>query len=172
MCASSAQATDIYSVPAIGWAGFYVGGDVGAGISDETDDSFFAGGFHAGYNWQTNNVVLGLENSITFIDAPDIDYVATLRARLGYAAGNSLVYGTGGLAFASLPEDLASIIDIDDTAWGWAAGGGYEFKRDSGWSVGAEALYYNFDIDGEDADAWTVMGRISYHLGGRNDGYK
>ena len=77
------------------------------------------GGVQAGYNWRLNSgLLLGVEGDISFpnyLPSNHVvssavtalssaeerwDYVASLRARLGYATGNWLFYATGGAAFA------------------------------------------------------------------------
>lgn len=168
--APAAGATDIYSgMPAIGWTGFYIGGHIGDAVNDESGDSFFAGGVHAGYNWQTQgNVVVGVEGSFSGTAAEDVDSIASLRARLGYAMGNSLIYATGGFTHFSLNDDYF----YDDSASGWTAGAGWEYKWGPSWSVGFEANYYDFEVDDMDEDAWTVFGRISYHFGYGSPSYK
>ncbi len=200
--AASAQAADIYRdggykdppvapveyLPAITWTGFYFGGDVGAAFNDdnsymylfEDDETFDDGndnttwlaGVHVGYNWQNpTGLVLGLEGDVSFAD--NIDYLASIRGRIGYAMNSTMVYATGGAAFMGLERDLFD----DDTVEGWVAGVGLEHKLAQNLSVGLEGLYYNFgdgsdhDIPGgfyheDDKDFWVVRARVSYHFGG------
>ncbi len=118
----------------------------------DDDDSTFVGGVHVGYNWQMDSRVFGIEGDIDFAD--DIDYLATLRARLGYASGNFLLYATAGVAFAgfddkaisfSTPDYSYSLVsDDDDRRIGFVVGGGVEYKLRANWSVGVEGLYYRF----------------------------
>jgi opacity protein-like surface antigen len=126
------------------------------------DDTSWLGGVHFGYNWQrSNGVVLGLEGDVSFLD--DIDYLASVRARLGYAAGSTLLYATGGVAFLGLDDAFGD----DDTGTGWVAGLGVEHKLRDSWSVGLEGLYYAFDdIDSfdDDLEFWTVRARLTYHF--------
>jgi outer membrane immunogenic protein len=138
------------------WTGFYVGGNVGYGWGTARDDPSFSqpgtdpaflatfdesdsdkvngviGGAQAGYNWQVNNFVLGLETDIqgsvqkgtdTFdsviqflglsgsdhnpasvVDANKLDWFGTTRARLGLAVDRWLVYGTGGVAYGEVNQ--------------------------------------------------------------------
>ena len=180
--------------PAITWTGFYVGAHVGSTFDDtaedddgdevEFDESLVAG-IHVGYNWQkSSNWVLGIEGSWDFLDSElEVDgddtglednYLASIRARLGYAAGNTLLYATGGIAF--LDSDL-----YDDTTTGWVAGVGLDHKLGQNFSIGVEGLYYSFDdelnsdfFDGDaERDLWTIQARLTYHLGGYgHDGLK
>src|SRR5262249_5565410 len=62
-------------------------------------------GLHAGYNFQTGNIVWGLEGDIThagniknksFTDQLHTNVLASIRGRLGLAMDRILVYATGG----------------------------------------------------------------------------
>ena len=87
--ATGAQAADIAARPAYkapvmapapwSWAGFYVGGNVGfAHARTEIDSPNYVlssaisthsgviGGLQAGYNWQLNSFVVGLEGDLSF----------------------------------------------------------------------------------------------------------
>ena len=159
-------------VPSITWTGFYVGGHLGAAFSDNEDvdiidDAAFLAGAHLGYNWQgPSNIVIGIEGDVSFLD--DIDYLASVRGRLGYAFGPRLAYVTGGAAFLGFDENLAG----DDSDTGWVAGLGLEHKLRENVSIGAEALYYGFE--GEDTDDdnnfWTARARLTYHFNGGHGG--
>jgi outer membrane immunogenic protein len=83
-----------------------------------------------------------------------IDSFSTVRARVGYAAGNVLFYGTGGIAWAH--ETLnTSGISVQFVSFpfasgetrrveGWAAGGGIEWGLMSNWSAKLEYLRLDF----------------------------
>lgn len=182
---SAANAADVYErgsykdapvayAPALGWTGFYLGANVGAAFNDndveiageDDDDTVLIGGLHVGYNWQKpSNVVLGIEADVNFAD--DIDYLATIRGRLGYAAGPTLFYATGGVAFIGFDDAFSD----DDSETGWTAGLGLEHKLRENVSLGVEGLYYDFgDNDfGGDTDFWTLRARLTYHFGGGYD---
>lgn len=180
--------------PSITWTGFYLGAHAGSTFNDTLSLDFesnkldrqFGGdfdvdevgiaGLHLGYNWQTaRNLVLGVEGSVTFpFDSDDlgIDYLATIRGRLGYAFDSTLVYGTGGVAFATVDDER-----FDDTTTGWVAGLGVEHKLRDNLSVGLEGLYYAFEDESDNVaigsveaerDFWTVQARITYHFGNRH----
>ena len=161
--------------PVLSWTGFYFGVNAGASFSDienedgDDSDAAFVGGLHVGYNWQKHGPwVFGLEGDVSFAD--DIDYLATIRGRLGYAVGPTLVYATGGAAFLGVEDNSGD----DDTITGWVAGGGLEHKLRENVSIGVEGLYYSFDGDDfgsdDDADTFTVRARLTYHLGGGGHG--
>jgi outer membrane immunogenic protein len=197
--AAAASAADVYDrkgsfkdapesyAPPITWTGFYVGVHAGATFDDHVDtsndrlenpniDSAFLGGVHVGYNWQRSpNWVLGIEGSVDFVDDELhgdglTDYLASIRGRIGYAFGEHLLYGTGGVAFLSYDSDRS----IDD-AVGFVVGAGLERKLTNNISVGVEGLYYDFSSESNvqdtdvDRDFWTVQARLSYHF---NRGYE
>ncbi len=105
------------------WTGIYAGGLIGGVISDSDltfdvldtasiDASGGLVGATAGYNWDVGRVVAGIEADASFLDVRgsstdfDDEYEAqikslfTLRARMGFKAGDALIYGTAGLAGA------------------------------------------------------------------------
>lgn len=118
--------------------------------SDETERSLLSG-VHVGYNWQEGSRVFGLEGDVSF--AKGIDYLASLRARLGHSVDNTLFYGTAGIAFAGFKDKTIDVayggyddsFDIDgDKKIGLVLGGGIEHKLASNVSIGLEGLYYFF----------------------------
>lgn len=178
---SLANAADVYeggslkdspadATPYIGWAGFYAGGHLG-GVWDDSedaelfDDTAFTAGIHGGYNWQMSDVfVAGLEADLGFVD--DVDYLASIRGRLGYTTGPMLAYVTGGIAFIGFDDDVFG----DDAETGYVIGAGLDYKLRDNWSIGGDALYYGFDDAGDtghDANFWVARARLTYHLGGR-----
>ncbi|MGE0611744.1 MAG: outer membrane protein [Hyphomicrobiales bacterium] len=161
------------SKPAPSWAGWYLGGHLG-GVVDGDDD--FIGGAHLGYNWQPGNVVYGIEGDISFADR--IDYLASIRGRLGLALGpRALLYGTAGVAFIDADQTFVTpagaVFTDSQSEVGFAGGGGLEFKLADNISAGVEALYYAFDDDNQvnafaqdDLDFTVVRARLTYHFGG------
>jgi len=166
-------------VPSITWTGFYIGANAGAAFSDNedveilSDDAVFAGGGHLGYNWQgPSNIVIGVEGDVSYLDDENIEYLATVRGRLGYAFGPRLAYVTGGAAFIGFDDELSS---GDDSDTGYVVGGGLEHKLRENLSIGAEALYYGFENDDngdEDNNFWTARARLTYHFNGGRDALK
>lgn len=127
----------------------------------------FAGGGQLGYNYQINSFVFGIEGdfsgiankaSLTFTPpfnlpisaTADLNWMATVRGRLGLAFGQALVYGTGGVAFARFSDawgrTFAGGRDFtrDETRNGWVAGGGFEYMITRNWTVRVEGLYADF----------------------------
>jgi opacity protein-like surface antigen len=76
------------------------GGAGGAALLSFEDDSSFIGGAHLGYNWQNNKIVYGLEGDLSLGDDNFRDYLASIRARLGYTMGSHMFYATAGIAFS------------------------------------------------------------------------
>jgi outer membrane immunogenic protein len=94
----------------------------------------------------------------------ELDYLATVRGRLGFAFNNILVYGTGGLAFgrvestadvtASLgPEFLALAASGGETHIGWTAGAGVEAMLTPNLSAKLEYLYADLGWENHRAPA-------------------
>ncbi|OAF14162.1 outer membrane protein [Bradyrhizobium neotropicale] len=174
--------------PAYNWTGFYVGGNVGGqwGSSDPTtstvwspsgyfignnvralnavgaqhvNSSSVTGGFTAGYNWQVNQAVFGLEGDINYFGFKDsatgsakypccassftvnssvsADWLATIRGRIGFLATPSwLIYATGGAAIADVKANF-NFTDTDDAA---TESGSIRDTR-VGWTAGVGGEY-------------------------------
>lgn len=166
ICVSaSAQAADIYgrrpyaqpytvSQPlANSWIGPYIGGNLGYGWGDVSNNgakpSGVLGGLQAGYNWQNGAWVAGIEADIQLTSADDTfaawkfsnPWFGTLRGRVGYAFNNILLYGTGGLAFGALKAQLPGGLSETNTSAGWTVGVGAEVALNQNWSAKVEYLY-------------------------------
>jgi outer membrane immunogenic protein len=130
-----------------------------------------AGGIQTGYNWQWGNVVAGIEGDITFmrnntnlsaaLPPPSIsppaalsqtarlDWLMTVRPRIGYAWDNWLFYVTGGWAMGKavfsdqLTDSVGAVMGttMSRELNGWTAGAGVEYGLVSGWTLKAEYLY-------------------------------
>ncbi len=69
-------------------------------------------------------------------------FFGTLRARLGYAFGRVLVYGTGGLADGKVQAGFNPPATFDSAInFGWTAGAGVEFAFADNWTAKVEYLY-------------------------------
>jgi outer membrane immunogenic protein len=139
--------------------------------------AFTAGG-QAGYNWQTGILVLGVEgdlNSVLFTSSGDsgvrptpplspgigtyhfseslsTDWLATLRGRIGYSMDHTLIYATGGAAWANIDFTQMSgpfigcggcsvTTSTSSTKSGWAVGGGLEYAFTNNWTLKGEYLH-------------------------------
>lgn len=149
----------------------------------------FIGGGQVGYNYQLQNqFVVGLEADIDgltqsnattqaarmvpLVDFPaeyynatisvtkKLDYLGTVRGRLGYLWSPSvLFYGTGGFAYGGVVLNEAFTANeslgfpsyapitmqnnIKKTGTGWTAGGGLEWIFRANWSAKIEGIYYD-----------------------------
>ncbi len=133
------------------------------------------GGAAVGYNWQVHSFLVGVEADYSALDgknsttstitafnpyrveaSTDIDWVATLRGRLGVAFDRSLVYVTGGLAFGERSFNQ-SIVQLNfpyiqtgassSTQAGWVLGAGLEHALDDAWSFRLQ--YQHVDLGSE-----------------------
>jgi outer membrane immunogenic protein len=131
----------------------------------------FAGGGTLGVNLQSGRLVYGLEadiswltNKTSFVDPNGalnnfypsatnrVNYLGTLRGRLGLAVDNTLIYATAGFAYAGV-ENTARYnsyffatndtpnYDAKSTRWGWVVGGGVEHAFAPNWTLKGEALF-------------------------------
>jgi outer membrane immunogenic protein len=156
-------------VAAYNWTGLYVGLNGGivwnrynwtntAGItSGDFNGSGSLFGVTLGYNRQVNNIVFGLEgdwdwsgSKATATNAAcggtcqtEARWLSTLRGRLGFAWDRTLLYVTGGVAWAKFtPSTVPAVAGLTDyTQAGWTLGGGVEFAVADRWTVKAEYLY-------------------------------
>jgi outer membrane immunogenic protein len=134
------------------------------------------GGGQVGYNFQIGRLIAGIEADASWMDArstafhsaPDpalnnlttnssfqsrLDWLATVRGRVGLTFGPALVYVTGGAAFGDVENRLSASIPAfgyappawvgHDTQAGWTAGGGVEYALSQNISLKAEYLYYD-----------------------------
>jgi outer membrane immunogenic protein len=118
------------------WTGFYVGGNAGWGWGSAlgTDPSGYLIGLQAGYNFQyASGLLAGVETdiAITGLDATgtagtvSLDYLGTVRGRLGYTMDRFLVYGTGGLAYGRGDVTVGGLSNKHGHI-GWTVGAGVE----------------------------------------------
>ena len=150
----------------------------------------FTGGGQLGYNWQLANRwvtgfeadlqgMIGAEDSSSRTSSHDvaglagqsvatdlsvsksIDYLGTLRGRLGYLVEpNLMIFGTGGFAYGQVNADtrisqtLIGVTGGLDKNWsadssvttllgGWTVGGGLEWAFAPNWTANVTYLYYD-----------------------------
>jgi outer membrane immunogenic protein len=158
--------------PYTNWAGAYLGlnGGYALGSSQWTlgllgTDVFNTNGFlfggTVGFNFPVSAVLVGLEGDVDWSglsgSAPNCavnassaaascqtksNLLGTARARVGYAVDRTLIYVTGGAAFAPVQTGLNPPSTFDTaTKLGWAAGAGVEFAFSGNWSAKAEYLF-------------------------------
>jgi outer membrane immunogenic protein len=173
-------------VPPFSWTGFYLGAQVGHAWGDASfnedpppfsatwdHDGWFAGGY-AGFNWQVNALVLGVEGDfngadidgstevVTSIFRSEIDSIASIRGRLGLAAHRWLFFVTGGWAWAdaSHTQEILPPMPISDTEdttlRGWTLGGGVEYAFTD--HVIGRIEYRHYEFDSESLDTGLLIG--------------
>jgi outer membrane immunogenic protein len=171
------------------WTGFYIGADVGYGWGRSTgtgtnaagffptpysvDPSGVIGGGFVGYNWQVNNVVLGIEADWQAADLNDSGNFAntigtlytigtsvkdygSVRGRLGFAFDRWMVFGTAGWAWGSW-----------DTSYGFAGAGApfvtMSVDSSDGWTAGAGVEYaFTDNFLGRVEYRYTDLGRAAF----------
>lgn len=157
-----------------------------AGDFDFTGTMF---GVEAGYAWQVGQLVFGVAGDVSPVGHFDgdesvagvgdfsgrMDFVASLRGKIGIADGPLMAYATGGVAWAHAELDAGPAggpltVSYDDDLAGWVAGGGLAFQVNRNVEIKAEVLYFNFDNafdgplvgDGVDLDLTTARVGVSY----------
>jgi len=127
----------------------------------------FIGGVQAGYNWQYNQLVLGLETDIqgtsmkknsrtgpywlteanNYADLEKkITWLGTTRARIGYLPTERLLaYVTAGVAYGGVETNVVQYSATDSstskTKFGYAIGAGLEYALNDNWTVKGEYLF-------------------------------
>jgi outer membrane immunogenic protein len=144
-----------------------------------TSPAGFIGGGQAGYNYQfAPNWVAGFEadlqganqseSTCTFVCAftttQRLNWLGTIRGRLGYTNGDWMYYVTGGGAWAGIKEDFAYVpfgpisgvaTASSRTTSGWTVGGGVETHLMGNWTGKVEYLYVDL---GSIGDTITIPG--------------
>lgn len=157
-------------VTAHDWSGFYAGVNAGYGWGEAYSAAAggvlatpggvnlnqingMLGGAQVGFNVQHDAVVFGVEADIQASGVSQnvaaesvtvgLDYLGTVRARLGVDVGNGILpYLTAGVAYgqARVATPLGTEHQVHG---GWTVGGGVEFKLDQQVSLKGEYLYYD-----------------------------
>ena len=161
--------------------GRFVGAIVGLGepfgFSTAGNPTGAVFGGQVGYNWQLASVVFGVEgdfdaatltatgnvvtSSLAVGGAPigaqastNMNWLSSIRVRLGYTWGPGLVYITGGGGWANVDVrttvcDTAfaacTATNFTGTQSGWTVGAGAEWMLSPNWFARAEYLYYGLN---------------------------
>jgi outer membrane immunogenic protein len=127
-----------------------------------------AGG-EAGYNWQSGNYIVGVEgdmfwsgvrgndasqvgagafSGVAGVDADNLRWGGTLRARGGFTVDRWMMFFTGGYAFGNISHTNTTPGGIDQfnvQANGLTAGAGFAYAVTNNLSAKFEYRYYNFN---------------------------
>lgn len=146
-------------------------------VTDVGTDSGFIGGGQIGFNYAIDqNWIIGVEADFSTFDFSasrtpasskadwgadtlvivGMDWLATVRGRLGYAMDHWLIYGTGGVAFtdgeyrnydfcSAVPCGRGLMDARGDMGTGWTVGGGLELALSSNWTAKAEYQFVRFE---------------------------
>jgi outer membrane immunogenic protein len=134
------------------------------------------GGIDAGYDAHSGNWVFGLAADLSWLHHSDsasttatypccaptaftvtqsvsTKYLATVRARIGYDVGGTVVYATGGYAgikarySALFTDTFATALEAGTSSKfrsGWVIGGGADIKITPNWTIQPEFLHADF----------------------------
>lgn len=168
---SFALSSPSFAGPSGSWTGLYVGAQAGyAWGEDDTantvaldwdgkhDIDGATGGVFAGYNYQKDKWVFGVEldaelsnveggdTTWSFGDEINAEITSRVsaRARVGYVYDRALLYVTGGLAIANIDTtytDGASLDSYDQTKSGWTLGAGVDYALTPNWAARLEYRY-------------------------------
>lgn len=165
-------------MPAFSWTGFYAGAHLGYGwggtswtfvavptLDPAPNPSGVFGGLQIGYNYQFNNIVLGIEADAAIASlrgsAPCTNpafnctvkgnFLGSIRARAGVAVDRALLYVTGGLGignfqYRSVDAGTGALFGtgFGTTRAGIAVGGGLEYAFTPNVTAKVEYMYYHF----------------------------
>ena len=148
------------------WSGVYVGGTFSFGTGEsrisnnsgtttgDFDIDGFGAGVALGYNRTAGNIVYGVETDFTLSEidgltanncggncTAEIDWLWTLRGRIGYNANRFMPYITGGLAVGDAEASVPGLASNSDVIAGWTLGAGVEFLLNNNWTVKGEYLF-------------------------------
>jgi outer membrane immunogenic protein len=178
------------AAPVFNWTGFYLGGHLGygtgrstwgaLGVADSFSPSGVFAGLQAGYNWQINQMVVGVEADVAYAGLRSsrvcanlnpgftcdtrADMLASLRLRGGFAVDRTLIYVTGGLGLGSLKHrDSFTNTGVtwgtfNVTRAGFVVGAGMEYAFTPNVTAKLEYLYYDFGTASQGGDPGTIAG--------------
>jgi outer membrane immunogenic protein len=177
-----AKAYRSFPAEVFSWSGFYVGGHLGYGWSSndwkvsDTISTFnigsgtingALGGAQVGVNWQTGQMVLGIEADFSWADmsgetcnfalgasflcSSKVERFGTITGRIGGAFDRTLLYLKAGSAWVRDTPTLGVVFGskaeetISKSKWGWTGGAGVEQAITQNWSA---KLEYDFLLFG------------------------
>jgi outer membrane immunogenic protein len=167
--------TSIFDPGGVGFVGYNA---VGGLQFPSVSPSGAIGGVQAGYNLQIAHWVWGLVTDFQFsnmtangsfnipaigIFVPEvhtssarIDWLETVRGRVGYAWNNWQPYLSGGLAYGKVSGSMTEFVPSsgfflsgtnNTTKVGWTIGGGVDYALSRYWTAGVDYLYFDVGSD-------------------------
>ena len=152
--------------PVFTWEGLSIGvSGAYAGVQDRLSGSTVSNtnqaggallGGGIGYDWQSDALVWGVTTDFAMASAKAstsvgtvtqttrLDSFGTLRGRFGYAVDRTLLFATGGFAYAVMRSgEVNGTTNAANSSLrpGWTVGGGLEYAVMPEWTVRAEGLY-------------------------------
>jgi outer membrane immunogenic protein len=141
------------------WSDPFTGG------SNTFRSSGFLGGAQVGLNAQFNALVFGVDGDFSWMGlkgtgtdsigdaiSTKLNWTSTVTGRIGAAFDRLLVYGKGGVAFASDQSSFADTVGGSASTsflrTGWTAGAGLEYGVSKNWSAKIEYDYLGFGSHG------------------------
>lgn len=149
-------------------------------MAHKANGTLFGG--HVGYNWQNENLVFGVEGDFSgagiggsreklftsklnpggavdgAMTTDTINWLSSVRGRLGYTRGAGLLYFTGGVAFEGISREttvnaetarhvfgVSTNHSVTNTNTGFVLGTGYERMIARNWTLRGEYLFYDFN---------------------------
>ncbi len=178
----------VAAVPSFSWTGPYLGVQAGYGWGNSKvggrsiDPKGALVGGYAGYNFEFNNLLLGVETDFNWSDQDDkisrrggsvkneVNWAGATRGRIGFAFDRFVAYGAGGVAYADrkLSASAGALNgSASKTAVGWTVGGGVETALADAVVARAEYRYTDYGTDKfkgvkSDLDEHRVMGGVAY----------
>jgi outer membrane immunogenic protein len=152
--------------PQVGnWQGYYLGAtgsyDWGRFGGGSRDGDEIGGGLYTGYNWQSGQVVYGIEADVGYNGEKDntgpglegeAGWNGSVRGRVGYDLNPFLIYGTAGVALQD--NELSDGTSSDsNTAVGYTVGAGAEAFVTDNITARVEYRYTDFGSDDYNLDS-------------------
>jgi outer membrane immunogenic protein len=148
----------------------------GSATSSNSGNAAVAGG-QLGFNWQSDWAVFGVEGDLDWSDQNKTQVVApftnnskspwfaTIRGRFGGAFDRLLVYGTAGVAFVDVSQNITAtgfgtLFDQSQVDFGWTAGAGVEGAFTDNWTARVEYLFIDADLSL--SGPYAVVGTLSH----------
>lgn len=170
---SQGQTSFVWSGPYAGLNLGYGSADMvtsnGAGSSDGSEVTAFLG-----FNWLRGDLVLGTEADVTLNIGSDyvfggpvpvgttnaaVDWMSTIRGRVGTVKDGTLVYATAGLSYSDTVSNGRSY------DWGYVIGAGFERPISWRFTWRAEALYHGYSPNRVSATRAELDNAFSVRLG-------